>query len=194
MEPPIEGYNPNRRSGVQDGATPHTPPRQKPTLPKARRKTPWLVAAAALVVLVAFVAYLWPKAIYVAPTPERTIPVSSSTPTPDLRTKVNEAYGPWRIVNKAADAPKSILLIGESGNLQAGKELSGIPESSWKTSSSPYIMDKTMNLKDGTVTFRTNANNVVTVLANQPFILERSLTRIYKFNNQGYLVETSIGV
>lgn len=194
MEPPIEGYDPDRRSGVQDGATPPTPPRQKPTLPKARRKTPWLVAAAALAVLVAFVAYLWPKAIYVAPTPERTIPVSSSTPTPDLRTKVNEAYGPWRIVGKAADAPKSILLVGENGNLQAGKELSGISGSSWKTSSSPYIMDKTMNLKNGTVAFRTNANTIVTVLANQPFILERSLIQIYKFNDQGYLVEIQIGV
>lgn len=195
MNSPFQEYDPTHRSGVQDDPSKlkTEPAKPKFRMPTVRRK-PLLVITVIAAALVAIVVYLWPSTVPNVPTAERTIPVSTATPTPDLRTRVNEAYGPWHVVNQASDAPKSILLVSEYGGLRAGRELTGIPQSSWKPASNPYITDKTLDMSKKTVTFRLNGSTIATVLANQPFVIERSLENIYKFNDQGTLVATPIGV
>jgi hypothetical protein len=180
-------YDPNATSGIRDDDRPIQKPPQQ--YRRVYRVVAYVVAA---FVAVALLVSLWPKPVPNVPSPERTIPTTTTSPTADILSRIDQAYGPWKIVASGVDAPGKVLLIDTTGAMKAGKELPA--DNAWQPTSTPIITDKTFNLSKGTVTFRLSETVTVTVLANQAFILKQAPELLYMYRDGGNLVAKPIGV
>lgn len=186
-------YDPHAVSDVcDDDQPPPKPPRWKwPGWLKPVWPSPIVISIMGVILVATFIIAFWPRPVANVPSPERTIPTASTTPTANILTRIDQAYGPWQIVSSGAEAPGKILLIDTTGAMKAGMKLS--VDDTWQTSVTPIITDKTLNLSKGTVTFRLSENVTVTVLANQPFILKQAPELIYSYRDGGNLVARPIG-
>lgn len=186
-------YEPDATPDVYDNDQPSgTPPKRRRNQVRHLWPSPMVTAILVVTALAACILIsLWPKFVPNVPSPERTIPVATATPTANILTRIDRTYGPWEIVNSGVDAPGKILLIDATGAMKAGVELS--VDDTWQTSTTPIIADKTLNLSKGTVTFRLGESVTVTVLANQAFILKQTPELIYSYRDGGNLVARPIG-
>lgn len=196
---PFEAYKPNESSGIKDNKAPDAPKQSKatwkPNLFPPDAKTIRIVGVIAVICLVLELIAIFFLSLWVmpsAPSPERTIATSTITPTADILSRIDKAFGPWTIVKTGVEAPGRVVLIDNGGAMKAGKQFSG--DASWQVATTPFITDKTINLSKGTITFRLSTTVTVTVLANQVFILRETPELVYMYRDGGNLVSKPIGV